>query len=133
MKASGSGKGCRPFLPVFGAERSRSRLANTAPGMWASRYWLSPQSGLARSCRQSNSRQGMAAVVARFRAREIAIQMREQRSGDVPLAVLLLAEVRIAQVVAAVENPPLGVRCEILGRDQCVQDLFPSSSRRSHS
>src|SRR5688572_11391638 len=56
MKAPGSGRGWRPFVPPLGAERSRSRLANTAPGRCASRYWFSPSSGLARSCRQSNSR-----------------------------------------------------------------------------
>src|SRR5688500_13189213 len=56
MKAPGSGKGWRPLVPSFGAERSRSRLANAAPGRCASRYWLSPSSGLARSCRQSSSR-----------------------------------------------------------------------------
>src|SRR5260221_11396326 len=63
-KTSGSGRGCRPFFPVFGAERSRSRCANTAPGMWDSRYWLSPQSGLARSCRQSNNRQGVGSLLS---------------------------------------------------------------------
>src|SRR5688500_2950653 len=56
MKAPGSGRGWRPLVPSFGPERSRSRLANAAPGRCASRYWLSPSSGLARAWRQSNSR-----------------------------------------------------------------------------
>src|SRR6185503_18824324 len=45
------------FLPVFLPDRSRSRCANIAPGRWPSRYCCSPSAGLARSCRQSKTRQ----------------------------------------------------------------------------
>ena len=42
------------WSPIFGADRSRSRWANRAPGRCARRYSDSPQaSGCARSCRTS--------------------------------------------------------------------------------
>src|SRR5271170_7885108 len=56
MNVFGSESGWRPFLPVFGADRSRSRWANRAPGMCASPYCCSPSAGLARSWRQSKTR-----------------------------------------------------------------------------
>src|SRR5438876_8906502 len=56
MNVLGSGSGWRPFLPFFAAERSRSRCAKRAPGICASRYCCSPNSGLARSWRQSKTR-----------------------------------------------------------------------------
>src|SRR5919204_242240 len=55
-KMSGAGSGWRPFLPFLGPERSRSRCAKSAPGMCASRYCRSPESGCARSWRQSKMR-----------------------------------------------------------------------------
>jgi hypothetical protein len=37
---------------------------------------------------------------------EVAVEVREERAPDVPFAVLLLAQVRLGEVVAAVENAP---------------------------
>src|SRR5204862_3736843 len=50
--------------------------------------------------------QGMAAVASGLRRRQVAVEAREERAGDVPFAVLLLAELWLRQVVAAVEHPP---------------------------
>jgi hypothetical protein len=44
----------------------------------------------------------MAAVLSGLAPGEVALEVREQRTGDVAFAILLLAE-----VVAAVEYPPL--------------------------
>src|SRR3990172_2344386 len=56
MKVFASGGGWRPLLPVIGAERSRSRCAKRAPGMWPLPNSSRPQSGFIRSWRQSNTR-----------------------------------------------------------------------------
>src|SRR5439155_5502254 len=57
--------------------------------------------------------QRMATVGAGFRRRQVAIQVREQGSRDMRFAVLLLAELRLAEVVAAVEQPPGRLGCEL--------------------
>src|SRR5512143_3312492 len=56
MNVFASGSGWRPFAPVNGAERSWSRCAKRAPGMWPLAYSSRPQSGFSRSWRQSNTR-----------------------------------------------------------------------------
>jgi hypothetical protein len=76
--------------------------------------------------------------------------MREQRSGDMRFGVLLLAELRLRQIVAAVEDPPvIQALLELVGGNERRQAhgsysgpnwLFylpygrePSSLRCSHS
>src|SRR6266480_3518040 len=76
--------------------------------------------------------QRMAAVGAGFRRRQVAIEVREQGSRDMRFAVLLLAELRVAEVVAAVEHAPLRLGCELrCGRQGGVHQT--PSSRCSHS
>jgi len=49
----------------------------------------------------------MAPVLAGLLSREIALEAGEDRAGDVRFAVLTLAELRLRQVVAAIEDVPL--------------------------
>src|SRR5437773_2813948 len=49
----GSGSGCRPFVPVLGPERSRSRWAYSAPGICAEEYSRSPHAVSSSLKRQS--------------------------------------------------------------------------------
>ena len=48
---------------------------------------------------------------------EVAIEMCEERAGNVRLAVLLLAQVGLREVVAAIEDAPFGVRGKHLSRN----------------
>src|SRR4051812_34389889 len=48
-----SGSGCRPLVPVFAADRSRSRCPYIAPGMCAAAYSRSPHSTSSSLKRQS--------------------------------------------------------------------------------
>src|SRR5205814_21021 len=76
--------------------------------------------------------QRMAAVGAGFRRRQVAIEVREQGSRDMRFAVLLLAELRVAEVVVAVEHAPLRLGCELRCGHQGGVHQTPSS-RCSHS
>ena len=65
QQASGVGSGWRPLRPVFGPDRSRSRWANSAPGMCPARYCSSPQrSGCESSWRTSTTIQAGSARCA---------------------------------------------------------------------
>jgi hypothetical protein len=59
----------------------------------------------------------MAAAAVFTGGGQIAVEMREKGAGNVRLAILLLAQVGLRQVVAAIENPPFRVRGEHLRRD----------------
>ena len=48
----------------------------------------------------------MAPVAAVARRGKIALEVREQRARDVRGEILLLAELRLRQVMAAIEDPP---------------------------
>ena len=50
-----SGSGCRPFVPVFGPDRSRSRCAYAAPGMCPAFHSRSPHATSSSLKRQSTT------------------------------------------------------------------------------
>src|SRR6185312_16501991 len=58
-------------------------------------------------------RQRVAAVAAGLRGRQVAVEMREQRARDVRLPVLVFAEGRLGEIVAAIEDAPLRMGCEL--------------------
>ncbi len=73
-QALASGSGCRPLRPVFGADRSRSRWTNRAPGRWPSRYADSPHaSGCVRSWRTSTRTNAGSARCAARSAVEMSV------------------------------------------------------------
>jgi hypothetical protein len=66
-------------------------------------------------------RQGVAAVLPRLRAREILVQVHEEGAGDVARLPELAALVGVREVVARVEDDPVGIsqaRGERFGRDE---------------
>src|SRR5690349_15681080 len=81
MKSCISGSGCRPFLPVSGAERSRSRCAKSAPLMCPFSYSSWPEPGLARSCRQSKIFQAARWAAAVHAALDVAVLDRRLEIG----------------------------------------------------
>src|SRR5262249_23461956 len=66
--------------------------------------------------------QRMPAVLAALRRGQVAVELREMRARDVRLAVLPLAELRLREVMAAVEDAPLAeVRGQLGSGDECLK------------
>ncbi len=62
----------------------------------------------------------MPAVLAGLRRREIAIEMREERSRDVRLRVFAGSPIGLAEIAAAIEDAPPGMARKLFGRDERI-------------